>query len=177
MADAPARDPYTARLIAELGDRDPLAVLAELPLYLERQLCEVPYDLLRRPEAPGKWSLLQVVQHLTDSDLVYGYRIRMILIHDNQRLERYDRDSWAGKLRYHDAELDEALAELGSLRRRNLRLLRSLTAVELDRVGIHETRGPESIRTMISLLAGHDLVHRKQIERIRSAVATPESTG
>ena len=163
-------DPYTARLLNELGDRDPLAVLTELPAWLDRELCEVPYEVLRKPEAPGKWSLLQVVQHLTDSDLVYGYRIRMILIHDNQQMERYDRDAWAEKLRYHDTELDDALQELGAQRRRNLRLLRSLTDAELDRVGVHSVRGPESIRTMISLLGGHDLVHRKQIERIRQVV-------
>ena len=165
-------DPYTARLLDELGHRDPLAVLAELPPWLDRELCEIPYNALRKPEAPGKWSLLQVVQHLTDSDLVYGYRIRMILIHDNQQLESYDRDAWATKLRYHDSGIDDALQELGAQRRRNLRLLRSLTPAELDRVGIHAVRGPESIGTMISLLAGHDLVHRKQIERIRRALGT-----
>lgn len=170
MADASSLDPYTARLLRELGDRDPLAVLTELPSYLEAHLCDVPDELLRRPEAPGKWSLLQVVQHLTDSDLVYGYRIRMILIHEGHKMERYDRDSWAEKLRYHDTVLDEALAELGSQRRRNLRLQRALTPAELDRVGLHESRGPETIRTMISLLAGHDLVHRKQIERIRASL-------
>jgi hypothetical protein len=69
------------------------------------------------------------------------------------------------------AELDEALAELGSQRRRNLRLLRSLTPEELERVGIHESRGPESIATIIKLLAGHDLIHRKQLERIHKAVS------
>jgi len=170
MGDPRTLAPYTASLIRELGNRDPFAVLAELPHVLETLLCEVPYKLLARPEAAGKWSMLQVVQHLTDSDLVYGYRIRMILIHDRVEMQRYDRDAWAEKLRYHDAELDEALDELGSQRRRNLRLLRSLTPEELDRVGIHESRGPESIRTIISLLAGHDLVHRRQIERICAAV-------
>lgn len=170
MADKPL-DSYTAALLAELGNRDPLAVLSDLPAWLDRELCEVPYEALRTPERPGKWSLLQVVQHLTDSDLVYGYRIRMILIHDDHQMERYDRETWAEKLRYHDADLDEALHELGALRRRNLRLLRSLTPAELDRVGIHSVRGPESIRTMIALLAGHDLVHRKQIERIRKAIS------
>ena len=55
---------------------------------------------LRRPEAPGKWSATEVVQHLADSELVLGFRMRMILTEDRPALQGYDQDRWAGTLRY-----------------------------------------------------------------------------
>jgi hypothetical protein len=34
------------------------------------------------PEAKGKWSIRHVVQHLADSELVWGYRLRKVLGED-----------------------------------------------------------------------------------------------
>lgn len=163
--------PYTASLLDALGDAEPFAVQRELVRALEQAVAGISAEDLRRPEREGKWSILQVIQHLTDNELVYGYRIRMMLTHDKPEMQRYDRDAWATKLRYHDAPVTEVLFELGALRRRNIRLLEALTPDELDRVGVHAERGEESIRTFISLIAGHDLLHRRQIERIKGALA------
>ncbi len=58
-----------------------------------------------------------------------------------------------------------------TLRERNLRLLRSLGAEERGRAGIHSVRGRETIEDIIKLTAGHDLVHRRQIDRIKQTVA------
>ena len=52
------------------------------------------------------------------------------------------------------------------MRRRNVRLLKALTAEEMERAGQHVERGRESMRLMLPLMAGHDLVHRRQLERI-----------
>jgi hypothetical protein len=35
---------------------------------------------------------------------------------------------------------------------------------------MHAERGRESVRQVIRLIGGHDLVHRQQLERIRKAV-------
>ncbi len=49
---------------------------------------------------------------------------------------------------------------------------RDLTDEQLERQGLHTERGPESVRTILKLLAGHDLVHRAQIQRIRDGIST-----
>ncbi len=149
-----------------MGARAPLAVQAELLPWLERRTAGLSDPALRRPEAPGKWSVIEVVQHLADTELVYGYRVRMILTHDDWPIETYDRDAWARRLRYQDVPLGHALEQLRALRGANLRLYRSLDAADLARSGVHAARGPESLELTIRLLAGHDLVHRRQIDRI-----------
>ena len=127
-------------------------------------------EQLARREAPGKWSLNHVIRHLADSDLVWGYRVRMILAHDRPTLTGYDQDLWADRLGYADADVSDSLDEFASLRRGNLRLIARASADDLRRVGQHAERGEESMAHLIRLYAGHDLLHRSQVERIRRAI-------
>jgi hypothetical protein len=165
-AAATAGESYVRALLKVLGDDEPMAVLAELPEALRSLTGGVPRRALRTPEAPGKWSMVEVVQHLADSEVVFGYRLRMALAQDEPRLESYDQDLWAARLRYREATLRPALALLLPLRASHLRLLRSLGAEELRRVAVHAERGPGSVTGMIRLAAAHDLVHRRQLARI-----------
>lgn len=160
---------YVDSLVTLVGDRDPLEVQAELSGWIERRTSDLADAALRRPEAPGKWSVIEVVQHLADTELAYGYRIRMVLTHDDWPVEVFDRESWARELRYRDAPLAGALDQLRALRSANLRLYRSLDAIQLARTGMHAERGRETIAAWLRLLAGHDLVHRRQIDRILGA--------
>ena len=57
------------------------------------------------------------------------------------------------------------------MRRSNLRLLTAVPPEDLARVGVHAERGEESVAHMIRLYAGHDLLHLRQLARIRAAVA------
>lgn len=157
---------YTESLYRLLGSRDALEVQQELLAWLAARTAGLDDATIRRPEAPGKWSVIQVVQHLADTELAYGYRIRMILTHDAWPVELFDREGWARELHYADASLDGAFDQLRALRGANIRLYRSLSPGQLARVGIHAERGPESVATCIRLLAGHDLAHRRQIDRI-----------
>jgi hypothetical protein len=166
---AAAAGAYVRALLEVLGDRDPVEVLAELDGWLDRHLAGVPEPTLRRPEAPGKWSVADVVQHLADSELVLGFRMRMILTEKCPPLQGYDQDRWATTLRYPDVPPAEARAQLSALRHANLRVLRRLGPAELERVGLHSERGPESLGHLVKLMGGHDLVHRRQIERVLGA--------
>jgi hypothetical protein len=163
---AVSADAYVRALLGVLGDRDPLEVLAELDGWLDRRLEGVTEPALRRPEAPGKWAAADVVQHLADSELVLGFRMRMILTEDRPAIQGYDQDQWATTLRYPDVPLAEARAQLRALRSANLRVLHRLGPAEWERVGMHSERGPESLGHLIKLMGAHDLVHRRQIDRL-----------
>ena len=160
---------YVAALLDLLGDNDPVVVLREMPAAVQRFLETVPPQLAASPEAPGKWSIRDVIQHLADSELVGGFRLRMVLAHDRPPLTGYDQDLWASRLRYRDVEVGDAFEQFGALRRANVRIWQSLTAEDLARVGLHSERGEESLEHMRRLYAGHDLLHLQQLERIRAS--------
>ena len=157
---------YVSALLDLLGPRDPLEVMAELLPWLEARLSGISEPALRKPEAPGKWSVAHVVQHLADSDLVAGYRLRMVVAENSPPLQGYDQDRWAREFQYDQVPFHSALDQLRSLRIANLRLWSRLTPDQLQRVGIHSERGPESAGHILRLMGAHDLVHRRQIDRI-----------
>ena len=164
---------YITALMELLGDRDPMTVQSELVDAIRELTTGLSEEELARPEARGKWSILHVVEHLADQELVNGYRLRSIVAEEEPPLRGYDQDLWAAKLRYGAAGLEPVLAELRALRERNLRLYRSLSEAELDRVGLHSERGPESARRLRSLTAAHDLLHLRQIARILQSIGPP----
>lgn len=161
-----AAQAYTAAILATLGSRDPREVLGETPDALRALVAGRSRAALTRPEAPGKWSVCQVLQHLVDSELVGGFRIRMALTEDRPAIGGYDQDRWAERLHYDTAEAATAVEEFAILRRMNLRLLDRTTPAERERVYLHFERGPESVAHAMRMYAGHDLVHRRQVERV-----------
>jgi uncharacterized damage-inducible protein DinB len=162
---------YIAAVLDLLGDRDPMGVLERTPAALAAAITGLSDAQLREPEAPGKWSHSHVLRHLADSELVWGYRLRMVLAQDRPRLTGYDQDLWAGRLRYEDDDARQAIDDFAALRRANLRLLGRLSPADLERVGVHAERGEESVEHMIRLYAGHDLLHLRQLARVRERVA------
>ena len=65
----------------------------------------------------------------------------------------------------------DALEQFTALRRANVRIWARLTPADLLRIGIHGERGEESLDRMRRLYAGHDILHLRQLERIRAAVS------
>jgi hypothetical protein len=161
---------YVDALLGLLGDSDPVQVLGHTPGAINQLLDGVPAAILTTPEVPGKWSIREVVAHLADSELVGGYRLRMVLAHDRPQIIGYDQDLWASRLRYSEADVRDAFEQFSALRRANLRLWQNLSPADLVRVGLHNERGEESVGHMRKLYAAHDLLHLRQLERIRKAV-------
>jgi nucleoside triphosphatase len=161
---------YMAAVLDLLGDREPLAVQAELVPALRAAITGVPIAELTTPEAPGKWSVAQVVDHLADQEIVNAHRLRAIVAEDRPRIGRYDQERWAARLRYGSAGAEVVLEELDAMRRRNLRLYAALSPAEWERVGEHAERGEVSVRRQCALTAGHDLLHRRQVARILTAL-------
>jgi hypothetical protein len=161
---------YTQSLLDKLGERKALEVLAESPSDVRSLLESVDDAALRRPEREGKWSMLQVAQHLADVELVVGFRYRMPVAEDNPSLQGYDQDLWVQRLWRGDETVSDVLAQFEDIRAANLRFLRRLRPEEWERAGMHAERGRETVRHTANLAAGHDLVHRAQMRRVRDAV-------
>lgn len=161
---------YITSRLALVEGQDAVALLKEAPSRIARALEGVTESDARRPEASGAWSVLQVVRHLADSEIVYGYRLRLITGADRPEIVGYDQGHWADALEYHRGTVEDALEEYASARRGTVRFLRALPDDAWDRVGLHSERGEESIRRIVALLAAHDIGHEQQIERIRAAL-------
>jgi hypothetical protein len=155
---------YQAMLLGLLGDDDPAEVqsgtLTELPALIAQAA-----PVLRTPPAPGEWSVVELLGHITDAEIVASGRYRWILAHETPPIPGYDQDLWASRLHHAEADPEELLALHAALRTANLALWRRTPVEERSRFGIHAERGPESYELTFRLIAGHDRFHIAQARR------------
>ncbi len=156
---------YMNRILSNV-DRDPLAIQAVTKQTLDRLVKEVPVQTLKRRPSPEKWSVAEILAHLTDGEIVFAFRIRKILSESGSTISAFDQDRWEANLNYKDKDPLQSAREFGLLREMNLAILNNLTEEQWERYGMHEERGRESLRQMVRLYAGHDVNHLKQIEAI-----------
>ena len=123
---------------------------------------------MRKP-APDKWSVAEIVAHLADAELAISWRIRQILSKNAVPIQAYDQDSWAKTFDYARRDPRQSLANFRTLREANIALLKSVTRKLWDNYGVHEERGNESISHVVRMVAGHDLNHLQQVQRILKA--------
>jgi uncharacterized damage-inducible protein DinB len=153
---------FAERQLALLGDADPMDVLPRTPNRLSEVVARLGESKLSRPREKGKWSARQVLAHLTDMEIVFGYRFRQTLAEQPHALQGVDQDAWARG--YSGADPELALGAFRGLRLWNVGLLRSLTRTELGRCYLHPERGEETLDRLLHIWAGHDLNHLSQME-------------
>jgi hypothetical protein len=162
-------DTYKRRVIALLGGRAPLDVLAETPGHLEGAVSGEDPGVLRARPFAGKWTPLEIVGHYVDTEWAFGWRTRAILGDDSPRIAGFDQDKWVAAQRHNDADPTALVGAFRSLRAINLALWRGLPPAALARTAIHEKRGEESLGLWLELIAGHDLWHLDQLGRYLAA--------
>jgi uncharacterized damage-inducible protein DinB len=149
-----------------LGTRDPLEVLAETQRTIPAIVQKLGPEGLKRSYAPGKWTAAQVLAHLADAEVAFGFRVRQIVSEPALAIQPFDETRWAKN--YDKASGAEAAQAFQALRAWNLSCFRLLTKEERERAANHPDRGPEKADTVIRILAGHTLNHLAQLEKIVS---------
>jgi uncharacterized damage-inducible protein DinB len=157
---------YRKRMLSHLGGKDPLKLQAAAPQKIERLLKNAPATKLRKRPAPGKWSVAETLAHIADAELVGGFRIRLILGNPGTPITAFDQDVWVTALHYEKRDAYKSLEQFRALRAANLALLKTLTPEQWKQHGMHSERGPETVETIVTMFAGHDLNHIKQLEAI-----------
>jgi hypothetical protein len=157
---------YVERIVGYAEGQQPLKIQAASAKKLERLMKGVPAAKLRKRPAPDKWSVAEIMAHLADSEIVTGFRLRQILGTPGTPIPAYDQDAWAKACRYEKCDARNSLQTFRVLRETNLALLKSLSAEQWKHHGMHSERGAETIERLVTLIAGHDLNHTRQIERI-----------
>lgn len=164
MTETPQQ--YSARIMSNIGGQEPMKVLAATPNKIGRLFQgATPAKLKKRP-APGKWSPAEIAAHLADAEIVIAWRIRAILGAPGTPIQAYDQDAWVEAGHYARRNPRQSLDQLRAVRQANLALYKSLTPDQWKHCGMHSERGQESVEHIVRMIAGHDLNHLQQIERI-----------
>lgn len=114
--------------------------------------------------APGKWSPTEIVCHLADCEIAFAFRMRQTLAEENHTIQPFDQEKWA--VIYPGLAAAPALAAFTALRNWNLLLIGEAMPESSARAVTHPERGAMTFRTIVETMAGHDLNHIAQLERL-----------
>jgi uncharacterized damage-inducible protein DinB len=147
-----------------LGALDPLVVIADTSAKLSAHVERLGPEGLRRPPAPGKWSATAILCHLADCEMVFAFRLRQALAEPYHVIQPFDQDAWAKPYEAADPRL--ALELFDVTRRWNLALLKTVAPADFAKKLTHPERGEMTFQTVVETMAGHDLNHLLQLDRI-----------
>jgi len=116
------------------------------------------------PPAPGKWSAAEILCHLADCELVFGFRLRQTLAEDAPTIQPFDQEKWAAM--YSGIPASQALEAFTALRRWNLLLICAALPAAANRPVMHPERGTMTFQTLVEIMAGHDLNHLGQLQKV-----------
>jgi hypothetical protein len=138
---------------------------------VERSLRDFTGEQMTARPIPGKWSACEIVHHLADSETRAALRLRQLLAEDDPRIEAYDQDVYATRLRYNARpDIRPALDALRAARATTSQLLALMTEDDWQRAGHHPEHGRYSVKDWLHIYAAHTHDHAAQIERLREAL-------
>jgi uncharacterized damage-inducible protein DinB len=158
---------YVRKIDGYRAGRAPMPLLKTGPAKIARAVRGLSRSQLRKRPAPGKWSVVEILGHLLDTEFVYGYRWRLTAGQPRSPIPGYDQAAWARELRYDRADAKRLVEGIQELRRHNLEFVSRIPRARRKRYGMHSERGRESLERSLQLIAGHDLNHLDQIRAIR----------
>lgn len=139
---------------------------------LTNALARFPQEMWTFKPAPDRWSIAEIVGHLTDFEAVDYVRLRKVVAEPGQDLPRVDQAVWAHELNYHEQSLGNALELFKHLRAMSATLLERLPEEAFGREGVWPGSGPRTLDVLLGVWAGHVAHHIKQMERTHDAWLT-----
>ncbi len=163
-APAPARPasdeyaPYYEKYVSLVPD-------ADLVETLERQGAETLALLRGLTEeqgahryAPDKWSVKQLVGHVSDGERLFAYRALAIGRGDRAPLPGMDQDVWMAGVDFDARTLASLADEFAAVRAATLHLLRHLSPEAWSRRGT-ASENEVTVRALAYIIAGHEAHH------------------
>jgi len=152
--------PYYGKYVSLVVEPDILAVLENQSVETAALLSacrEADGDVRYAPE---KWSVKEVLGHVSDSERVFSYRALRIARHDKTPMEGFEQDDYVKYGRFGRCSLASLIDEFKSVRQATVALFRGLEDAAWTRRGV-ANENEVSVLTLAYIIAGHELHHRR----------------
>ncbi len=151
--------PYTIMYIGLLPD-DGL-VLQHLQDNLQATknfILSLPAEKLAYRYAEGKWTIKEILVHISDDERIYAYRALRFARNDKTELPGFEQDDYTRSAGANSRDPDDILAELTTVRNATISLFNSFDNAALTRAGV-ANGNIMSVRAAAYHIAGHELHH------------------
>jgi hypothetical protein len=143
------------------------------PKRLRQTVDDLNAEQLKSRPVAGKWSTLEVVCHLVDSEQAWCHRMKRVIAEERPLLIGYDESRFTSTLLYHHHDLNSELALLEGMRLQMASILRALPEASWLRTGVHSERGLITLAEMLEAEVEHVPHHIRHIIEKRRALGLP----
>jgi len=150
--------PYYEKYIALVPEGDIVSLLQRQIESSQALLRSASEQLGDFAYAAGKWTLKEVLGHLSDSERIFSYRILRISRNDTTPIEGFEQDDYVRYGPFRTSKLSDLVEDFAAVRRTTLSLLRSLDGEAWLRRGV-ANQNEVSVRALAYITAGHELHH------------------
>ncbi len=122
-------------------------------------LRSIPESLGDARYAPDKWSIKELVGHMSDTERIFGYRALRFARNDQTTLPGFEQNGYVNSAAFDECLLSDLASEFGFIRQSNISLFRQLKQEAWERTGI-ASESLVSVRALAYIIAGHEIHHR-----------------
>lgn len=132
-------------------------------------LKEFPREMWQFKPEPEKWSIHEIIIHITDSEINSYSRCRCFIAEPGKTIMAYDQDQWAISLKYHQQSTGDALELFKFLRQASYNLISSLPEETWNNQIFHPENGIMKMDDWLQMYADHIPIHIRQMQRVYEA--------
>jgi uncharacterized damage-inducible protein DinB len=149
----------------------PLPVNIDTYLHTYEQLQQAIDGLsdeqLRWKASEKKWSVTEVLSHLSDHNIVVSFRIREILSGSEVRLPGFNQDAWVAGEKSNEGNASDVLDVFRNLLIYNSLLFRRLTSEDWSKTGVNFKGETVTLAAIVHAFIAHVQGHLAQIDRVK----------
>lgn len=112
--------------------------------------------------APGKWSIKQIVGHMTDHERIMTYRALRFSRNDTTPLAGYEQEPFVANSRFNDLGYSDILEDFRNVRRATISLMKSFSVEQLHLKGM-AWKSELTVEDVLKATIGHELHHMNVI--------------
>lgn len=151
---------FFAGYVSLVPEDDILSVIEQQSSETQRLISSLDEARATHRYAEGKWSVKEVIGHVTDSERVFGYRALCIARGEKNSLPGFDEKEYMQNANFDAWRLGDLAESYALVRRSNIVLFRNLPEDAWDRRGI-ANNNEITVRALAYVLVGHERHHLK----------------
>lgn len=118
----------------------------------------LPEEKLLHRYAEGKWTIKELLVHITDDERIYAYRALRFARNDATELPGFEQDDYAACSGANDRKIKSIMKEYEAVRHSTIALFDGLNSDAFSRSGI-ANNNRATVRALAYHIAGHELHH------------------
>ncbi|HKN25277.1 MAG TPA: DinB family protein [Candidatus Acidoferrum sp.] len=155
---------YYENYVALVPSGDFLEILQNQRRELIEMLSPLSEEQAEFRYASGKWSIKEVIGHITDAERIFSYRLLRIARGDQTPLASFEQDGYIANGNFSARKLSDLLEEFSAVREATICLTRSLDHDAWLRRGTASQKEVSAL-ALAFIIAGHERHHRLILEK------------